>query len=85
MASLFREPTLGHQIDLTLTRIIIGKTVSDYNCYGFQHNHPCTQSDFSIVQSASTTLDNFCDYQHSINRPSDSDPMHHDHAILITR
>ena len=30
MASLYREPTLEHQIDLTLTRIIIGNTVSDY-------------------------------------------------------
>ena len=85
MASLFREPTLGHQIDLTLTRIIIGQAVSDYNSYRSQHHHPCTQADFSIVQSASTTLDNFCDYQRSINPFSDSDPMHHDHAILITR
>ncbi|XP_065917760.1 A disintegrin and metalloproteinase with thrombospondin motifs 4-like [Dysidea avara] len=67
MSSMFHDPTLEHEIDLTLTRLIMGGS-----------------GDFDIVQSASTTLDNFCAYQQSINPTSDNDPMHHDHAMLIT-
>ena len=39
----------------------------------------------NVQEDVSSTLNTFCSYQQSINTPNDSNPLHFDHAILITR
>lgn len=38
-----------------------------------------------ITKNAAATLSNFCKWQHDVNVADDSDPRHHDTAVLLTR
>ena len=93
MASLYREPTLQNQIDITLTRLILeGVNVRILHQFYSYCSCKCmiifTQqgsSSINIQQDVSSTLNTFCSYQQSINIADDSNPLHFDHAVLITR
>jgi len=43
------------------------------------------QNELNIVPDGSISLDTFCDFQQTLNTPSETDPLHHDYAIMITR
>jgi len=43
------------------------------------------KGELNLPREGSEALTAFCDFQQSINILDEDDPMHHDHAILITR
>ena len=44
----------------------------------------CLQNELDIVADGEVTLENFCEYQQTVNPPGDDNPLHFDYAILIT-
>ena len=44
----------------------------------------CLQNELNITADGIVTLENFCEYQQTINPPGDDNPLHFDYAILIT-
>ena len=43
------------------------------------------QDELNIVPDGTVSLDTFCAFQQTLNTPSETDPLHHDYAIMITR
>ncbi|KAJ8377404.1 hypothetical protein AAFF_G00260640 [Aldrovandia affinis] len=70
VAAIYRDPSVGNLINIVIVKLVI------------IHNE---QEGPSINFNAATTLHNFCVWQHSQNVQDDSDPTHHDTALLITR
>nr|XP_029726865.1 A disintegrin and metalloproteinase with thrombospondin motifs 12-like isoform X2 [Aedes albopictus] len=72
VSSLYRDPTIGNSIQVTVVRIIILEE---------EESH----ADFNVTHIAANTLENFCRWQRSLNPKDENDPHHHDVAILVTR
>ncbi|XP_058455762.1 A disintegrin and metalloproteinase with thrombospondin motifs 7 isoform X2 [Malaya genurostris] len=72
VSSLYKDPTIGNSIQVTVVRIIILEE---------EESH----ADFNVTHVAANTLENFCRWQRSLNPKAEDDPHHHDVAILVTR
>ncbi|XP_055540062.1 A disintegrin and metalloproteinase with thrombospondin motifs 7 [Wyeomyia smithii] len=72
VSSLYKDPTIGNSIQVTVVRIIILEE---------EESH----ADFNVTHIAANTLENFCRWQRSLNPKAEDDPHHHDVAILVTR
>ncbi|XP_062858960.1 A disintegrin and metalloproteinase with thrombospondin motifs 20-like [Trichomycterus rosablanca] len=70
VAAVYKDPSVGNLINVVIVKLII------------IHNE---QEGPNINFYAATTLHNFCVWQQSQNVRDDSDPSHHDTALLITR
>ncbi|XP_062947346.1 A disintegrin and metalloproteinase with thrombospondin motifs 7 [Cynocephalus volans] len=70
VAGLFHDPSIGNPIHITIVRLVL---LEDEN------------EDLKITHHADKTLRSFCKWQKSINMKGDSNPLHHDTAILLTR
>ncbi|TRY56279.1 hypothetical protein DNTS_028393, partial [Danionella cerebrum] len=70
VASIYRDPSVGNLINIMIVKLIV------------IHNE---QEGPNISLFAAATLQNFCVWQQSQNVQDDSDPTHHDTALLITR
>ncbi|XP_055836780.1 A disintegrin and metalloproteinase with thrombospondin motifs 16 isoform X1 [Episyrphus balteatus] len=66
---LYNHPSLGHRINFVLKRLEI------------LHPHP---KDLRQSSDIDTYLNNFCMWQRNFNPPSDVDPLHYDHAVILT-
>lgn len=66
---LYNHPSLGHRINFVLKRLEI------------LHPHP---KDLRQSSDIDTYLNNFCMWQRDFNPPSDVDPLHYDHAVILT-
>ena len=44
----------------------------------------CLKNELNIVSDGEVTLENFCEYQQTVNPAGDDNPLHYDYAILIT-
>lgn len=72
VSSLYKDPAIGNLIKVVVVRIVLLEE---------EESHP----DFNVTQAAERNLQNFCRWQRLENPKDDSDPNHHDVAILITR
>lgn len=72
VSSLYKDPAIGNLIKVVVVRIVLLEE---------EEAHP----DFNITHAAEGNLRNFCRWQRLENPKDDSDPGHHDVAILITR
>ncbi|XP_073798559.1 A disintegrin and metalloproteinase with thrombospondin motifs 20 isoform X1 [Danio rerio] len=70
VASIYRDPSVGNLINIMIVKLIV------------IHNE---QEGPNVSLLATSTLHNFCVWQQSQNSADDSDPSHHDTALLITR
>ncbi|XP_064632863.1 A disintegrin and metalloproteinase with thrombospondin motifs 9-like [Lineus longissimus] len=70
VATLYRDPSISNAVNIILTKLVILEKPEDGPVIG---------------TNAVTTLRNFCRWQHLINQGNDSDPDHHDTAVLLTR
>ena len=66
---LYNHPSLGHQINFILKRLEI------------LHTDP---KDLRRSSDIDIFLNSFCGWQRKLNPISDSDPMHFDHAVILT-
>jgi len=71
VADYYHDASVGHQIDLTVVRIIYLEKEEK-------------EIDLEINRDSGKTLKSFCDWAIKINTPEDS-PNHFDVAILLTR
>ncbi|KAL1375649.1 hypothetical protein pipiens_017375, partial [Culex pipiens pipiens] len=72
VSSLYKDPTIGNSILVTVVRIIIMEEEQSL-------------ADFNVTHVAANTLENFCKWQRDKNPKQEDDPHHHDVAILVTR
>uniref|UniRef100_A0A1Q3G327 Putative disintegrin metalloproteinases with thrombospondin repeat n=1 Tax=Culex tarsalis TaxID=7177 RepID=A0A1Q3G327_CULTA len=72
VSSLYKDPTIGNSILVTVVRIIIMEEEQSL-------------ADFNVTHVAANTLENFCKWQREKNPKQEDDPHHHDVAILVTR
>lgn len=72
VSSLYGDPSIGNLIQVTVVKIIL---IDD----------PLSEPNLNVTINADTTLKSFCKWQKSLNPENDSDPTHHDVAILVTR
>ncbi|XP_052752253.1 A disintegrin and metalloproteinase with thrombospondin motifs 12 [Galleria mellonella] len=72
VSSLYMDPTIGNYIKVVVVKIILIEEEE-------------TKPKLSVSSNADITLASFCYWQQLQNPYSDSDPHHHDVAILITR
>ncbi|KAM6201059.1 A disintegrin and metalloproteinase with thrombospondin motifs 7 [Rhynchocyon petersi] len=70
VASLFRDPSIGNPIYITVVRLILLEE---------------EEESLKITHHADNTLNSFCKWQKDINMKGDAHPLHHDTAILLTR
>jgi hypothetical protein len=70
-ADIFHDETVGHQLDLTLVRVIYLEKEEE-------------EIDLTINRDADETLTSFCKWSTRIN-PITSHPNHHDIAVLVTK
>ncbi|XP_075238414.1 A disintegrin and metalloproteinase with thrombospondin motifs 12-like isoform X2 [Lycorma delicatula] len=68
---MYQDPSIGNYINIVVVRIILLEED--------------TTEGLNITINADKTLDSFCRWQKSLNKPLEDDPLHHDVAILITR
>lgn len=66
------DPSIGNFINVVVVKIIL-------------LDDPLTEPELNVTIKADITLRNFCKWQKSLNPSDDSDPYHHDVAILVTR
>lgn len=84
---IYKDASLGNPVHIAVVRLMIRKdqdfvtssdeSTSSKESYEFIENRP--------GKSASEMLRNFCKWQRSQNYPDDSDTLHHDTALLLTR
>ncbi|XP_055304525.1 A disintegrin and metalloproteinase with thrombospondin motifs 7 [Sitodiplosis mosellana] len=72
VSGLYKDPAIGNLIKVVVIRIVLLEE---------EEAHP----DFNVTHAAEGNLRNFCRWQRLENPKDDSDPNHHDVAILITR
>ncbi|KAF5299315.1 hypothetical protein FQA39_LY02488 [Lamprigera yunnana] len=72
VSSLYLDPSIGNFINVVVVRIILLDDV-------------LSEPELNVTINADITLRNFCKWQKKLNPEDDSDPFHHDVAILITR
>ncbi|XP_043943348.1 A disintegrin and metalloproteinase with thrombospondin motifs 20 [Protopterus annectens] len=70
VAAIYKDASIGNLIHITIVKLIV------------IHNE---KEGPSINFNAATTLHNFCVWQQTQNTRDDSNPSHHDTAVLITR
>lgn len=70
VSSIYKKHTIQNNINVMVMKVV----VLDYNGAGPR-----------ISTNAATTLHNFCQWQRTQNAQDDTDPTHHDTAVLITR
>uniref|UniRef100_H2LDH7 ADAM metallopeptidase with thrombospondin type 1 motif 20 n=3 Tax=Oryzias latipes TaxID=8090 RepID=H2LDH7_ORYLA len=70
VAAVYKDPSVGNLINIMVVKLVI------------IHNE---QEGPTVSFDAATTLHNFCVWQQNQNVQEDSDPSHHDTALLITR
>ncbi|ERL91060.1 hypothetical protein D910_08402, partial [Dendroctonus ponderosae] len=63
---------IGNYIKVAVVKIFLLDYLSD-------------EPEFNSTTNADVTLKNFCKWQRDLNPKDDSDPQHHDVAILLTR
>ncbi|XP_054289073.1 A disintegrin and metalloproteinase with thrombospondin motifs 7-like [Macrosteles quadrilineatus] len=71
VSALYQEPTIGNSVNIVVVRIVL---IEDDASEGL-----------NITIHADHALNSFCSWQQKINPASESDPQHHDVAILVTR
>lgn len=69
MHLLYHDPSLGWVINFVLKRLEI------------LHTDPVG---LNRVHDIDKFLNSFCTWQHSENPPGDEDPLHWDHAVILT-
>ncbi|XP_044757842.1 A disintegrin and metalloproteinase with thrombospondin motifs 12-like [Coccinella septempunctata] len=72
VSELFRDPSIGFDIDLQVVRIIYLEKEQE-------------EVDLAISNHANNTLESFCNWQKKINPLDIKNPNHHDIAVLVTR
>ncbi|XP_034298314.1 A disintegrin and metalloproteinase with thrombospondin motifs 12 isoform X1 [Pantherophis guttatus] len=70
VAGLFHDPSIGNAIHIVLVRLILLEE---------------EEQGLKITHHAEKTLASFCKWQKSINPKLDTNPLHHDVAVLLTR
>ncbi|XP_013921763.1 PREDICTED: A disintegrin and metalloproteinase with thrombospondin motifs 12-like [Thamnophis sirtalis] len=70
VAGLFHDPSIGNAIHIVLVRLILLEE---------------EEQGLKITHHADKTLASFCKWQKSINPKLDTNPLHHDVAVLLTR
>ncbi|KAM3848737.1 A disintegrin and metalloproteinase with thrombospondin motifs 12 [Vipera latastei] len=70
VAGLFHDPSIGNAIHIVLVRLILLEE---------------EEQELKITHHADKTLASFCKWQKSINPKLDTNPLHHDVAVLLTR
>ncbi|XP_077868919.1 A disintegrin and metalloproteinase with thrombospondin motifs 18-like [Saccoglossus kowalevskii] len=70
VAGLFLDSSLGTELPVHLTRLIILET---------------SETQLDVSEDAGMTLNSFCTWQQSMNTGDDNDPQHFDDAVLLTR
>ncbi|XP_076973044.1 A disintegrin and metalloproteinase with thrombospondin motifs 12 isoform X2 [Tamandua tetradactyla] len=70
VTGLFHNPSIGNAIHIIVVRLILLEE---------------EEQGLKIVHHAEKTLTSFCKWQKSINPKSDTNPAHHDVAVLLTR
>ncbi|XP_063151837.1 A disintegrin and metalloproteinase with thrombospondin motifs 12 [Candoia aspera] len=70
VAGLFHDPSIGNAIHIMLVRLILLEE---------------EEQGLKIIHHADKTLASFCKWQKSINPKLDTNPLHHDVAVLLTR
>ncbi|KAL4704462.1 hypothetical protein ACJJTC_019561 [Scirpophaga incertulas] len=72
VSSLYMDPSIGNYIKVVVVKIIFVEEMD-------------AAPDLEVTTNADTTLQSFCRWQQQLNPDDDSNPHHHDVAILITR
>ncbi|KAH1005898.1 hypothetical protein HUJ04_006801 [Dendroctonus ponderosae] len=72
VSSFYQDPSIGNYIKVAVVKIFLLDYLSD-------------EPEFNSTTNADVTLKNFCKWQRDLNPKDDSDPQHHDVAILLTR
>ncbi|ELU06312.1 hypothetical protein CAPTEDRAFT_158288 [Capitella teleta] len=70
VASIYKDASIGNYINIVVVRMIILES---------------PEVGFPVSANAASTLRHFCHWQHRQNEESDSNPYHHDTAVLVTR
>ncbi|XP_077994304.1 A disintegrin and metalloproteinase with thrombospondin motifs 16-like [Glandiceps talaboti] len=70
VAGRFKDGSLGADFTVHLARLMILET---------------SQTDLVVTTDSTATLSSFCSWQRGVNVDDDTDPLHHDEALLITR
>ncbi|XP_053741370.1 A disintegrin and metalloproteinase with thrombospondin motifs 20 isoform X1 [Synchiropus splendidus] len=70
VAAVYRDPSVGNLINVVVVKLVV---IHD------------EQRGPTVSFNAATTLHNFCVWQQNQNVQDDSDPSHHDTALLMTR
>lgn len=70
VTALYHDASLGNLVNIVLVRLMIMAE---------------EEESLNITHHADNTLNNFCRWQQDLNDPLDSNPSHHDTALLFTR
>ncbi|XP_060763669.1 A disintegrin and metalloproteinase with thrombospondin motifs 7 [Neoarius graeffei] len=70
VAGIYHDASIGNAIHIVLVRLILLQS---------------EEKGLKIVHHADSTLTSFCSWQKNLNPQSDTHPVHHDIAVLITR
>lgn len=86
---IYKDASLGNPVHIAVVRLMMLRdqefvlpssgddSTNSKETYEFVENRP--------GKSASEMLRNFCKWQRVFNDPDDSNPLHHDTALLLTR
>lgn len=72
VSSLYLDPSIGNLINVVVVKIVL-------------LDDALAEPELNVTVNADLTLRNFCKWQKSLNPSDDTNPYHHDVAILITR
>ncbi|XP_054731026.1 A disintegrin and metalloproteinase with thrombospondin motifs 12 [Anastrepha obliqua] len=72
VSALYKDPSIGNLIEIVVVKIVL---LEEHEAY----------PELNLTQNAQKNLDTFCSWQHKLNTANETDPYHHDVAILITR